>query len=123
MNKFKIVGLAVLFVMLGSGVAQSEPGRNDSYVIQFTGEDGAKVHGSIMWTDANNPQKPTQLVTVDGVSSASSVLSLPTGSIVSASGSSNAFKSVNVKIYLNRNECDDNPSGNKTVSGSKTCTP
>jgi hypothetical protein len=123
MNKFKIVGLAVLSVMLGSGIAKSEPGQQDRYVILFTGETGSKVHGSIMWTDAKNPQKPTQLITVDGVSSAISDLSLPTGSIVSASGSSNVLQPVSVKIYLNRSECDDNPSGNRTVSSSKTCTP
>jgi hypothetical protein len=123
MTKLISLGLAVLSVMGCAVTAKSEPISNDSYVIQFTGETGAKVHGTIMWTDAKNPQRTTKLVTVDGVSSASSDLSLPAGSIVSASGSSDAFKSVSVKIYLNRSECDDNPSGNKTVSGNKTCTP
>jgi hypothetical protein len=123
MNKIITLGLAVLSVMGCTGTAQSEPVRNDTYFVQFTGETGAKVHGSIMWTDAKNPQRPTKLETVDGVSYAGIALSLPAGSIVSASGSSDALKSVSVKIYLNRDECDDNPTGNRTISGSKTCTP
>jgi hypothetical protein len=123
MNKIIVFGLAVVSVMGYAGSAQSEPVRTDAYFVQFTGETGAKVHGSIMWTDAKNPQKPTKLEAVDGISSAGIALSLPAGSIVSASGSSDALKSVIVKIYLNRDECDDNPTGNRTVSGSKTCTP
>jgi hypothetical protein len=123
MNKITIFGMAVLSVLCCTGAAQAEAVQYDLYRIQFTGEAGAKVHGSIMWTDAKNPQRPTKLETVDGVSEAGVALSLPIGSIVSASGTSDAFKSVSVKIYLNRSECDDNPSGNKTVSGNKTCTP
>jgi hypothetical protein len=123
MNKYLTVGLAVLSVIAIAGQAQSEPVSMEDWQIQFVGSDGARVHGSINWTDAKNPQKPTYMETADGIGSASKRLTLPAGAILSANGSSDAIKPVIVSIYRNYRACDDNPDPIKSFSNSKTCSP
>jgi hypothetical protein len=121
MNKFLTVGLAAICVICGTGQAHADPVQTERWQVEFIGSSGAKVHGSIHWTDANNPNKPTYMDTVDDISQASKSLSLPAGAIVSATGSSDAIKPVIVKIYRNRTECDDSPDPTKSFTNSKTC--
>jgi hypothetical protein len=123
MNKFLIVGLVALCSIGIAGQAKAESVATESWQIQFIGSDGARVHGSINWTDAKNPQKPTYMETADATSQASKFLTLPAGAILSANGSSDAIKPVIVKIYRNNHECDDNPDPKKSLSNSKTCSP
>jgi hypothetical protein len=123
MNKYLTVGLAVLSVIAISGQAQAETVAMEDWQIQFIGSDCSRVHGSINWTDAKNPQKPTYMETADAIGQASKFLTLPAGAILSANGSSDAIKPVIVKIYRNRTECDDNPDPAKSFSNSKTCSP
>ena len=124
MYKFLTVGLAVLTCGLGlMGKAQADPAPKDNYSVQFTGQTGSKVRGSIVWTDARNPNKPNYMETVNGISTANITLHLPAGSIVSATGSSDVFKTVTIKIFRNGDECDDQPIDDKTLSSTKVCTP
>jgi molybdopterin-binding protein len=124
MYKFLTVGLvATAWVMGITGQANADPLVKDNYSVQFTGASGSKVHGSIVWTDARNPNKPTYMETVDGISAATIELKLPAGAIVSASGSSDALKAVTLKIWRNSIECDDQPIESRTLSSTKTCTP
>jgi molybdopterin-binding protein len=124
MYKFLTVGLVALAGGLGAmAQAQADPAPKDNYSVQLVGQAGSKVRGSIVWTDARNPNKPTYMETVDGISAATIELKLPAGSIVSASGSSDALKSVTLKIFRNWIECDDQPIESRTLSSTKTCTP
>jgi hypothetical protein len=123
-SKFSIVGIAVLACAMGVTVqVHADPVPKDNYSVQFTGATGSKVHGSIVWTDASNPNKPTYMETVDGISAATIELKLPAGAIVSATGSSDALKAVTLKIWRNSIECDDQPIESRTLSSTKTCTP
>jgi molybdopterin-binding protein len=124
MSKFSTVGLVAIAWMMGlAGQANADPVAKDNYFVQFTGSSGSKVHGSIVWTDARNPNKPTYMETVDGISAATIELKLPAGSIISATGSSDALKAVTLKIFRNWIECDDQPIEDRTLSSTKTCTP
>jgi hypothetical protein len=124
MYKILAVGLVALGLGLGAiGQANADPAPKDNYSIQFTGEQGSRVRGSIVWTDARNPNKPTYMETVNGISAATIILNLPAGSIVSATGSSDVFKRVTIKIFRNGDECDDQPIEDRTLSSTKTCTP
>lgn len=124
MCKFLTVGLVALAGGLGViGQANADPAPKDNYSVQLVGQAGSKVRGSIVWTDARNPNKPTYMETVDGISTATITLNLPAGSIVSATGSSDVFKAVTIKIFRNWVECDDQPIADKTLSSTKVCTP
>lgn len=121
MNKFLTIGLAALCLVGGAGQAQADSVQTEYWQVYFRGSDGAKVHGSIHWTDAKNPNKPTYMETVDDISQASKSFTLPSGAILSATGSSDAMKPVTVTIYRNRTECDDSPDPTKSFANSKTC--
>lgn len=121
MNKFLTVGLSALCVICGAGQARSESVAMEEWKITFSGSDGAKVHGSIHWIDAKNPNKPTYMETVKDISQITKYMNLPVGAIVSATGSSDAMKPVIVKIERNRTECDDSPDPSKSFANSKTC--
>jgi hypothetical protein len=121
MKKFLTVGLALLCVIGGAGQAQADSVAKEEWRIEFMGSDGAKVRGSIHWTDAKNPNKPIYMETVEAITQTSKYMYLPVGSILSATGSSDAIKPVNVKIYRSRNECDDSPDLSKSFTNSKTC--
>lgn len=124
MYKFLTVGLVALAGGLGvMAQAQADPAPKDNYSVQLVGATGSRVRGSIVWTDARNPNKPNYMETVDGISTATITLNLPAGSIVSATGSSDVFKPVTIKIFRNWVECDDQPIEDKTLSSTKTCTP
>ena len=124
MYKFLAVGLVVVAGGLGvMAQAHADPAPKDNYSVQLVGQAGSKVRGSIVWTDARNPNKPTYMETVDGISTATITLNLPAGSIVSATGSSDVFKAVTIKIFRNGDECDDQPIEDKTLSSTKVCTP
>jgi molybdopterin-binding protein len=124
MSKFSTIGLVSIAWVVGmTGQAHADSVVKDNYSIQFTGATGSKVHGSIVWTDARNPNKPTYMETVDGISAATIELKLPAGSIISATGSSDALKAVTLKIWRNSIECDDQPIESRTLSSTKTCTP
>ena len=123
MNKSLIVGLAALCVMCGASQAQADPVETENWQIEFIGIQGARVHGSIVWTDAQNPNKPKYMETADAISQASKRLNLPKGAIVSADGSSDAIKPLTVRIYRNNSECNDNPKPELSRSNSKTCSP
>jgi molybdopterin-binding protein len=124
MYKFLTVGLVALAGGLGvMGQANADPAPKENYSVQLVGQAGSKVHGSIVWTDARNPNKPTYMETVDGISTATIELKLPVGSIVSATGSSDALKAVTLRIFRNSIECDDQPIESRTLSSTKTCTP
>ena len=124
MSKFLTVGLVALGLGLGvMAQANADPAPKDNYSVQLVGQAGSKVRGSIVWTDARNPNKPTYMETVDGISTATLTLNLPAGSIVSATGSSDVFKRVTIKIFRNWAECDDQPIADKTLSSTKSCTP
>jgi molybdopterin-binding protein len=124
MSKFLTVGLVAIAWVVGvAAQAKADPAPKDNYFVQFTGASGSKVHGSIVWTDARNPNKPTYMETVDGISAATITLNLPAGAIVSATGSSDALKAVTLKIFRNWIECDDQPIEDKTLSSTKVCTP
>jgi molybdopterin-binding protein len=123
---YKILAVGLVAVAGGLGVmaqAQADPAPKDNYSVQLVGATGSKVRGSIVWTDARNPNKPTYMETVDGISTATITLNLPAGSIVSATGSSDVFKRVTIKIFRNGDECDDQPIEDRTLSSTKTCTP
>lgn len=121
MNKYLTVGLVSLSLLICPQQSQAESVETENWQVTFTGSDGAKVRGSIHWTDAQNPNKPTYMETVNDISQASKYLTLPKGAILSATGSSDAMKPVLVKIYRNRNECDDSPDPTKSFTNSKTC--
>ncbi len=124
MYEFLTVGLVALAG--GMGVVDrvnADPAPRDNYSIQFTGATESKVRGSIVWTDARNPNKPNYMETVNGISAATITLNLPAGSIVSATGSSDVFKPVTIKIFRNGDECDDQPIEDKRLSSTKSCTP
>ena len=121
MNKFLTLGLAALCVISGASQAQADPVQTENWQVDFIGVDGARVHGSINWIDAQNPNKPTYMETADAISQASKRLTLPKGAIVSADGSSSALKPITVRIYRNSRECDDNLRPELSVSNSKTC--
>lgn len=84
MNKFLTVGLSALSVICGAGQVQAESVAMEEWNITFSGSDGAKVHGSIHWIDAKNPNKPTYMETVKDISQISKYMNLPVGAIVSA---------------------------------------
>jgi hypothetical protein len=123
MSKSLIVGLAAYCLISGAGQAQADSVATESWQVEFIGTEGARVHGSIVWIDAKNPNKPTYMDTADAISQASKRLTLPLGAIVSADGSSDTLKPVIVKIYRNNRECNDNPAPEKVLSNSKTCSP
>ncbi len=124
MYKFLTVGLVALAGGLGMiDRATADPAPKDNYSVQLLGQAGSRVRGSIVWTDARNPNKPTYRETVDGISTATIALNLPAGSIVSATGSSDVFKPVTIKIFRNGAECDDQPIEDKRLSSTKVCTP
>ena len=123
MNKFLTLGLAALCLSSGASQAQADPVQTEDWQIEFIGVEGARVHGSIVWTDAQNPNKPNYMETADAISQASKRLTLPKGAIVSADGSSDAIKPIIVRIYRNNSECNDNPKPEQLPSNSKTCSP
>ena len=123
MNKFLTLGLAALCLSSGVSQAQADPVQTEDWQIEFIGVEGARVHGSIVWTDAQNPNKPKYMETADAISQASKRLTLPKGAIVSADGSSDAIKPIIVRIYRNNSECNDNPKPEQLPSNSKTCSP
>jgi hypothetical protein len=123
MNKSLIVALAAFCLLRLDGSAQADVVQRDHWQVEFIGSEGARVHGSIVWIDANNANKPTYMETVDAISQASKRLILPIGAIVSADGSSDLLKPVVVKIYRNNRECNDNPAPETVLSNSKTCKP
>jgi hypothetical protein len=101
MNKILIVGL---FVCGAFGVAQKShalPSATESYRVEFSGTPGVMMHGSIVWTDASNLQRSTQMETAQGTLPLSIPLELPAGSTISASGSSHLDGKVSVKIFRN----------------------
>jgi hypothetical protein len=62
MSKFLTVGLVAIAWVVGvAAQAKADPAPKDNYFVQFTGASGSKVHGSIVWTDARNPNKPTYM--------------------------------------------------------------
>jgi hypothetical protein len=101
MNKFLIVGLVVCGAFGVAQKSQALPSATESYRVEFSGTPGVMMNGSIVWTDAANLQRSTHMETAQGNLPLTIPLELPTGSTISASGSSHLNGQVSVKIFRN----------------------
>jgi hypothetical protein len=123
MNKFLIVGLVLCGGLGWVNKSEALPVGFDSYRVVFTGKSGADMHGSIVWTDVRNLQRPSQLEAVNGKLPITLPLELPAGSKISATASTPFSGDVTIHIFHNKVECDDAPAGSRSADNVKTCTP
>jgi hypothetical protein len=123
MNKFLIVGLAVLCSLGSARQSEAAPVETDRYRVEFTGIPGKRLKASISWQTSNDLKAGYKTEDISRQVPIAFELDLPLGSSIIAAGSVPGTDPLSIKIFLNGFQCDDSKGRSPSNNVVRSCSP
>lgn len=123
MNKFVIMGMAVMGVLGTVQPSEAKPVGTDRYRVEFTGEEGKRFTGTVFWSGPGGREAKQQNQQIKRQLPLAFEIDLPHGSSLMADGSVGGQDRISVKIFLNGFRCDDARKESPSSQVWKTCLP
>jgi hypothetical protein len=123
MNKFVILGMAVIGVLGTVQPSEAKPVGTDRYTVEFTGKEGKRFQGTVFWSGPGGREAKQHNQQIQRQLPLAFEIDLPYGSSLMARGVVGAEDSISVKIFLNGFRCDDTKKEIPSNQAWKTCLP
>jgi hypothetical protein len=110
MNKFVIMGMAVMGVLGTVQPSEAKPVGTDRYTVEFTGKEGKRFNAVVTWAGPKQWRVKQYNQEINRQLPLSFEIDLPYGSGILVGASVAGNDPISVKIFMNGFRCDD-PNG------------